>query len=67
MRIPKVKPRRIYDRAVYGPDLMESDADFVANNMRAAVWFLENRDRIAAALREREAAIAHIHWQESRP
>lgn len=50
MRIPKVKPRRIYDLKLYGRDTLEGDSDFVANNLRAAVWFLENRDKIKAAL-----------------
>jgi len=52
MRIPRVKKRRLYDSR-NRDGYMESDNDFVANNMRAAVWFLENRDKIVAEQFER--------------
>ncbi|TPL66597.1 hypothetical protein [Mesorhizobium sp. B2-4-1] len=42
MRIPKVKKRRLYGVG----DYLESDRDFVDNNLRACVWFLENRERV---------------------
>ena len=53
MRIPRVKKRRLYDRRERD-GYLESDNDFIKNNMRAVIWFLENRDKIAAALFERE-------------
>lgn len=42
MRIPAVKKRRPYGVA----DYLESDLDYVRNNIRACVWFLDNRERI---------------------
>jgi hypothetical protein len=50
-QIPLVIPRRPLDDD--DPDgYLESDNDFVLNNIEAALWFLENRDRLAAALQE---------------
>jgi hypothetical protein len=49
MRIPKVKKRRRYPLGSY----MESDRDFIDNNRRACIWFLENRDRINELLKEK--------------
>lgn len=59
MRIPAVKARRGYRssdvwRKGRGlPHYSEGDRDYVANNFAVAVWLLENRDRIAAALKKR--------------
>lgn len=50
MRIPRVKARRWYDLKAYGKTYKEGDSDFVENNLAACVWFLENRDKIKAAL-----------------
>jgi hypothetical protein len=57
MRIPAVKPRRQWDSRDRGAlaAMKESDNDFVANNMRACVWFLENRDKLLAALKRESA------------
>lgn len=52
MRIPRVKKRRFYDRLNY-PGYLESDSDFVENNIAACVWFLENRDKIKQALQRK--------------
>ena len=53
---PEVSPRGLYDDDE--PEgYLESDRDFVANNLAAAVWFLEH----AAAIR---AAIAQAEGQE---
>jgi hypothetical protein len=49
-RVPKVKPRRLYDRKQY-PGYLEGDRDWTENNMDACIWFLKNRDRIAAQLK----------------
>lgn len=54
MRVPKVKKRRIYHRKLFGPDMLESDRDFIDNNLQACVWFLEHRDEINAALKDRK-------------
>ena len=51
VRVPKVKSRRFYDVETYGRTYLESDRDFLDNNVRAAVWFLENRDKIADLLK----------------
>lgn len=50
MRIPKVKKRRYYDLQTFGKTYMESDMDFVQNNLAACVWFLEHRDEIRETL-----------------
>lgn len=43
--MPKVSPRRPLDDDK--PDgYLESDRDYVQNNMEAAVWFLDNRDAL---------------------
>jgi hypothetical protein len=46
VRIPKVKKRRLYDRRTFGSHYMESDRDFLQNNMAACLWFLENREKL---------------------
>lgn len=47
--MPAVNPRRPWDDAE--PEgYQESDNDFIANNIDACAWFLENRDAIHAAL-----------------
>lgn len=56
MRIPKVKPRRNYDRETFGNDYKESDSDFVENNIRACVWFLENRDKLKVEITKVQSA-----------
>lgn len=53
IRVRRVKPRRYYDISTFGKTYKESDADFVANNLSACVWFLENRDRIVKAIGEK--------------
>ena len=45
MKIPEVTPRRLYnDDLPFG--YLESDDDFIKNNMDAVIWFLENRDEL---------------------
>jgi hypothetical protein len=34
---------------------MESDDDYMGNNRAAVIWFLDNRDKIAAALKGKSA------------
>lgn len=49
MTIPQVSPRRpLYDDEPNG--YLESDNDFVANNIEACVWFLTNRDKLQELL-----------------
>ena len=55
MRIPKVKPRRFYDVATYGRTYLESDSDYVANNLTACLWFLEHRDALNAIAKGQHA------------
>jgi hypothetical protein len=61
MRLPAVKKRRgaghsIGDaftgksNSLTKQGYLESDRDFFENNRRAAVWFLENRDKLAEAM-----------------
>jgi hypothetical protein len=56
MRLPKVKKRRYLDTKLYGKAYLESSRDFVRNNLDTAVWFLENRDKIAEALKATKKA-----------
>jgi hypothetical protein len=43
--LPEIEPRRPYDDE--HPDgYLESDQAFLKNNNDAAVWFLENRNRL---------------------
>lgn len=52
MRMPRVKKRQPFvdvlghKSSVY----MESDKDFVSDNIAACVWFLENRDKLKTAI-----------------
>ena len=36
-----LRPRRIYDLTDYGPDMLESDADFLDNNYKVATALIE--------------------------
>jgi hypothetical protein len=55
MRVPKVRKRRYYDLTTYGKNYMESDNDFIENNLDACVWFLEHRDEINKLLKEKQS------------
>ncbi len=60
IRVPVVKPRRRLKPDVVkrmrkrdrDTEWFESDQAFFANNRLAAIWFLEHRDVIAAALKK---------------
>jgi hypothetical protein len=49
MDIPEIKPREELEHLVLdGPSgYLESDYDWIMNNLDAVIWFLENRDQLA--------------------
>lgn len=51
LKMPRVKPRQPYeDDRPNG--YMESDRDYMENNLDACVWFLDNHKAIRALLEE---------------
>ncbi|WP_432263310.1 hypothetical protein [Cupriavidus sp. TMH.W2] len=59
LTVPEVTPRRPYD-ADSMPGYVESDNDYAGNNMEAVVWFLDNRDMLAAKLAASPAATNEV-------
>ncbi len=60
MRTPTVKKRRYLDIQMYGKTYMESDKDFVLNNIEACVWFLRNRETVNCAIKTLQSEMGTI-------
>jgi hypothetical protein len=63
MKVPEITPRRPLDDD--DPSgYLESDNDFVGNNIEACLWFLENRDKLARMAKALGFYADGKNWEE---